>query len=321
MASYSALRSSVLELWCVMRRESPQADWGVETTRARASRRDGRLLRVCALLGAHQRGDTPICCTANCVGVGGSSRPNWRFTFSEDLDPAFSAVRILDVRGAVVDPGPGTIDPTDPAVLTISIAHLAVGSYVAAIRVRSADGHFVEYRVPFQVGSGTSAIVGLPPLGAADPAGVMPPLAETLPRWLSLIGAALAGGAVTFALVVRRPGRHENLAADGDLSVWLRRLLLAGALAVIAGSCLLVVAQAATGAGVPWWGVFGRPLGQELGAHAGRILSVRAITALLLAVVAWSAARESDGTSGSLGPRRAGHRAHARDVQPGRSRT
>ena len=163
--------------------------------------------------------------------------------------------------------------------------------------------------------------MGLPPLGAADPAGVLPPLAETLPRWLSLIGAALAGGAVSFALVVRQPGRHENLAADGDLSVWLRRLLLAGALAVVAGSCLLVVAQAATGAGVPWWDVFGRPLGQELGAHAGRILSARAITALFLAVVAWWLPVSPTASRAPWGLAALADGAHARDVQPGRSRT
>ena len=138
-------------------------------------------------------------------GTTGGQPTGIAFTFSEDLDPAFSAVRILDPTGVVVDPGPGTIDPTNPAALTIPVAHLTSGSYVAAIRVRSADGHFVEYRVPFRVGSGDSAIVGLPPLGVADPADGLPPLAETLLRWLSLIGAALAGGAVTFALVVWRP--------------------------------------------------------------------------------------------------------------------
>ena len=244
---------------------------------------------VCVLSsgGAPAWGHTSLLHSELRGGAGPQHPIELAFTFSEDLDPAFSTVRILDARGAVVDPGPGTIDPLDPAALTVSIAHLAVDSYVAAIRVRSADGHFVEERVPFQIGSGSSELVGLPPLGAVDPAGVLPSLTETLSRWLSLIGAALAGGAVTFALVVRQPGGRENLAADADLSVWLRRLLLGGALAVIAGSCLLVVAQAATGAGVPWWGVFGRALGRELGAHAGRILSVRAITALFLAVVAW----------------------------------
>src|SRR5262245_62328866 len=37
--------------------------------------------------------------------------------FSEELDPAFSRVQLLDGKNQLVDPGPGTIDSSAPRVL------------------------------------------------------------------------------------------------------------------------------------------------------------------------------------------------------------
>lgn len=41
--------------------------------------------------------------------------------FSARLDRAFSKVQVLDSQGRVVDPGPGTVDESNPTLLTSAI--------------------------------------------------------------------------------------------------------------------------------------------------------------------------------------------------------
>lgn len=219
------------------------------------------------------------------------------FHFSQEVEPAFSQVQILDNQGRVVDPGPGTMDAVDLTVLTITLERLPAGSYVAALRVRAQDGHYAESQVPFNLGLGVSAIVGLPPLGEPDPALPLPPFADTVLRWLTLLGIVAAGGASAFALLVWRPAWRQldpgpdapvEARAWGEaVGVGLRRLVLVGAVVVLAAGTLLLVNQAATGGNVSWLGAFGGPLWRDLATRSGRIWMLRSGCALLLLAISW----------------------------------
>lgn len=217
------------------------------------------------------------------------------FHFSQEVEPAFSQVQILDNQGTVVDPGPGTMDSVDLTVLTIALERLREGSYLAALRVRAQDGHYAESRVPFNLGLGVSAVVGLPPLGEPDPAPPLPPFFDTVLRWLMLLGVAAAGGASAFALLVWRPTWRqldpgpdapvEPRAWGEAVGVGLRRLVFAGAVVVLAAGTLLLVNQAATGGNVSWLGALGGPLWRDLATRSGRIWMLRSGCALFLVVL------------------------------------
>jgi methionine-rich copper-binding protein CopC len=70
--------------------------------------------------------------------------------FSEELDPGFSKIQLLDSKSQVIDPGPGLVDPPQPTILRLSVAELPKGAYTALWRVRSqVDGHVTEGNLPF----------------------------------------------------------------------------------------------------------------------------------------------------------------------------
>jgi copper transport protein len=217
------------------------------------------------------------------------------FHFSEDIEPGFSRVQILDNQGQVVDPGPGTVDAADSTVLSIPLDRLPAGSYLAALRVRAQDGHYTEFRVPFNLGPGVSAIVGLPPLGEPDPALLLPPFIDTVLRWLLLLGVAAAGGATAFALLVWRPvwrEREGGQSAPVEPQAWgeaigvgLRRLVFVGAVVVVVAGTLLLVNQAAKGENVSWLRAVGGPVWHDLATRSGRMWMLRSGCALLLLAI------------------------------------
>src|SRR5512136_968076 len=52
--------------------------------------------------------------------------------FSEPLDPGYTKVRLVDRFGAVIDGGPGTIDPANPKILHLDgLPQLGTGTYTA----------------------------------------------------------------------------------------------------------------------------------------------------------------------------------------------
>ncbi len=207
------------------------------------------------------------------------------FHFSEAIDPTFSQVRILDGQDRVIDPGPGTASPTDSRQLSIEIGRLPSGNYIADLRIRSVDdGHVTQTALPFSIGLGINTIGGLPPLGTADPALQPPPVLESIARWLGLLGAALAAGSVLFGFLVRRTAGTEFTA--GSLP-----MVFVGTGLMVVGAFLVLLVEAAGAAGVPLGQAFGAPLADVLMRRSGELLLVRMGFALLLAVVAWIAAR------------------------------
>ena len=72
-------------------------------------------------------------------------------SFTQELEPAFSTVEVLDERGTKVDKGDVQVDPQDGALLRASLNPLPPGTYKVIWRVVSVDTHPTEGDFTFQV--------------------------------------------------------------------------------------------------------------------------------------------------------------------------
>lgn len=178
--------------------------------------------------------------------------PQVLLTFSERLDPQYSRLQLVDEWGTIIATTTRG-DPEQPSRLLLTLGPLPHGSYTAIWRVRSAeDGHITEGVVPFGVGVAADLAAVLPAPGAPAPALAPPPLIAALSRWLALVGAALAIGAVCFGLWVWRPAWRQAPAApeaDARMLGAIRRLCLAGAALLLLAGPLALISLAAGVAG------------------------------------------------------------------------
>ncbi|HUI18724.1 MAG TPA: copper resistance CopC family protein [Alphaproteobacteria bacterium] len=69
------------------------------------------------------------------------SPPEVRLWFTEALEPAFSAVKVVDASGKQVDKGDSSVDAQDRKLLKLALPPLAPGSYKVMWRVTSVDTH------------------------------------------------------------------------------------------------------------------------------------------------------------------------------------
>lgn len=74
-----------------------------------------------------------------------------RLYFSERLEPAYSAVRVLDERNTQVDRRDSRVDRANPAVLRATLPPLSPGTYTVVWRVLSIDADVTEGRYTFRV--------------------------------------------------------------------------------------------------------------------------------------------------------------------------
>ncbi|MBI1774063.1 MAG: copper resistance protein CopC [Proteobacteria bacterium] len=74
-----------------------------------------------------------------------------RLWFTEDLEAAFSSVRVVDPSGKRVDRDDKQVDLSDKTLLKVSVPGLEKGSYQVIWRVLSVDGHVTEGDFKFQV--------------------------------------------------------------------------------------------------------------------------------------------------------------------------
>ncbi len=139
--------------------------------------------------------------------------------FNEPVDPAFSAVSVLDRDGRPV-PGKLTVSE-DRKRISVNLDPLPEGVYTVRWRVLwSLDGHTTSGFFLFAVGQ-----VAPPEAPAPTPGGRAP--MRTLARWIAMAAGLLLAGIQLFSLLVLRPGSRE-------LSL-LRPLTALAALAHIAG--------------------------------------------------------------------------------------
>ncbi|WP_323123026.1 copper resistance CopC family protein [Burkholderia alba] len=74
-----------------------------------------------------------------------------RLTFNEDLEAAFSTLRLTRADGAPVDTGSAKAALADPRTLALPMPALEPGAYVVHWSVMTGDGHKARGRYPFQV--------------------------------------------------------------------------------------------------------------------------------------------------------------------------
>jgi len=76
-----------------------------------------------------------------------------RLWFTEQLEPAFSSVQVVDKSGQRVDKGDSQVDPAAPKQLRISLSPLSPGTYKVIWRVLSVDTHVTKGTFTFRVTS------------------------------------------------------------------------------------------------------------------------------------------------------------------------
>jgi copper resistance protein C len=71
--------------------------------------------------------------------------------FTERLEPAYSALRVLDARGVQVDGRDSRVDRANPALLRATLPPLPPGTYRVLWRVLSIDADITEGAFTFRV--------------------------------------------------------------------------------------------------------------------------------------------------------------------------
>jgi copper resistance protein C len=61
--------------------------------------------------------------------------------FTQELQPALSQIQLFDRHGKPVTQERATVDPTDPALLSLPVPAMRPGRYRVSWRVMSVDGH------------------------------------------------------------------------------------------------------------------------------------------------------------------------------------
>ncbi len=106
------------------------------------------LLAGAALAEAHaflERADPRVGSTVH------ASPTQVRLWFTEQLEPAFSSVRVVNAAGQQVDKGDAKVDPSAPKQLQVSVSSLPPGTYKVIWRVLSVDTHVTEGDFTFRV--------------------------------------------------------------------------------------------------------------------------------------------------------------------------
>jgi copper resistance protein C len=74
-----------------------------------------------------------------------------RVRFTENIEPAFSSIQVLDASGKEVDKRDLHLDRSDHALLHVSLRRLGAGIYKVVWRVVSVDTHVTNGSFTFQV--------------------------------------------------------------------------------------------------------------------------------------------------------------------------
>jgi len=74
-----------------------------------------------------------------------------RLWFTQELEPAFSTLRVFDASGKQVDRQDRQVDSRDRTLLRVSLPQLGPGTYRAVWRVLSVDAHVTEGDHTFEI--------------------------------------------------------------------------------------------------------------------------------------------------------------------------
>jgi copper transport protein len=147
-----------------------------------------------------------------------------RMSFTEPLEPDFSAIRLRDKDGNIVDTPPSTVDENDPKQMSLLPGDLPDGLYTVAWRVVSAaDGHPTLGSYAFIVGEAAGGF------GSTAQAVDFIPIDASLIRWIHLICLSMSVGGLAFLMFVWTPAVPERQAAIErrmSLVIWIGWLLV-----------------------------------------------------------------------------------------------
>jgi len=87
-------------------------------------------------------------------GVGSTVRTSpgeVRIRFTENIEPAVSSIQVFDASGKEVDKRDLHLDPSDHALLHVSLPSLGAGIYKVVWRVVSVDTHVTNGNFTFRI--------------------------------------------------------------------------------------------------------------------------------------------------------------------------
>jgi copper resistance protein C len=78
--------------------------------------------------------------------------PDWvKIWFFGELEAAFSTIEVHDAKGVRMDPGNGTVSPSDPTLLQVKLPKLPAGVYHVQWAVLARDGHRTKGDYTFEI--------------------------------------------------------------------------------------------------------------------------------------------------------------------------
>ena len=80
-----------------------------------------------------------------------SSPDMLRLTFNEDLESAFSSIKVVDASGTTASKDKAKVDSSNPRVLMVAVPKLASGSYTVQWAVMTHDAHKTKGTYTFAV--------------------------------------------------------------------------------------------------------------------------------------------------------------------------
>jgi copper resistance protein C len=99
-----------------------------------------------ALAHAHLRHSAPAAGTT----VHGSPS-EVKLWFTEEVEPAYSTIKIMGADGKQVDKQDTSVDPGDAKILKVSLPSLSPGTYTVIWQVTSVDTHKTDGKFTFKV--------------------------------------------------------------------------------------------------------------------------------------------------------------------------
>ena len=80
-----------------------------------------------------------------------SSPAEIKLWFTQDIEPAFSSIKVEDAHGSEVDKKDTHSDPKNKSLLVVSLSQLPPGTYTVTWRVVSVDTHKTQGHFEFTI--------------------------------------------------------------------------------------------------------------------------------------------------------------------------
>jgi len=74
-----------------------------------------------------------------------------RVWFTQEIEPAFSTIRVVDAKGNVIASSDKAVDASDRTLLRLPLPPLPAGTYRVVWRVLSVDSHVTEGDFTFEI--------------------------------------------------------------------------------------------------------------------------------------------------------------------------